>query len=131
MDRLTTAPKLAGEEREVESNVVPDDDAPAHQLDHAGQDVGEQRLPDNHLVRNARERHDPRPDAALRIHELLILRDAPPALDPADADLDHAMPEIGRCAGGLDVHERERDFTQLVNQGYAQVVLRHQLMNGD
>jgi hypothetical protein len=119
VDRPPAAPELAGEERQVEPHVVADHDRPAHQLDHPRQDVGEQRLAGHHLLRDPRERHDPGPDPPLRVDELLVLRDAAPALDPADADLDDAIAVIGRRAGGLDVDERQGDVAQLVNQGYS------------
>src|SRR5437773_2268608 len=46
-------------------------------------------------------------DAALGVDELLVLGNAGAGLHPADADLDDPVPEVGRCAGGLDVDERE------------------------
>jgi hypothetical protein len=117
---LAAAPKFAGEERKIEPNIVPDDDAPAHQLDYARQDVMKQRLPRDHIVRDARQRDNAGPHATLRIDQLLILRHAPPAFNAHDANLDYAVAEIGRCAGRFDVDECEGNFTQLVNQGYGQ-----------
>jgi len=86
---------------------VSDHGGAPHKFQHPRELVLEGGLALDHRLTDAGQCGDAGTNAALGVEQLLVLRDDPPAFDAGDADLDHAVTEVGTGAGGLDVHEGE------------------------
>ena len=93
------------------------DQRPSEQFHRSGELLGERRLAFHHLLRNACERRYTGTDSPLRIDQLLVFRDLFAVLVADDTQLDHAMTEVSRRPGRLDVQARQWQIVQGLEEG--------------
>src|SRR5688572_6828278 len=94
-----------------------EDDGVLQQWQQSRELFGKSRLSRHHRLADAGQGGDAGADLALGVDELVVLRHDPPALDAADADLDHPVTEIGAGAGGFDVDERQGRVAETLDEG--------------
>jgi hypothetical protein len=117
MHALPAMPELGLEKSQIKANVVPDHHRPTEQLNHPRKHISETGLPIDHLLSDARQPGDVKPDPALRIDKLLICSDALAALDAQDADLGDAVPIPRTRTGRLHIDKRQWNIKELVEKG--------------
>jgi hypothetical protein len=106
-DLFAAAAELLAEKREIEPDVVAEQDRALEELEGGGELLGKRRLAVDHLLGDAGERGHAGADATLRVDELGVFGDFLAPFDAHDSQLDHAVTELGGRAGGFHVEERQ------------------------
>lgn len=115
-DLFAAAAEFLAQEREIEPNVMAEQDCALEKLEGGGKLLAKRRLAVHHLLGNSRKRGDARADAPLGVDELGVFGDFLAPLDAHDPQLDHAMTELGGRAGGFHVEERQRRVVQRLEE---------------
>ena len=113
--RPAVALERGPQEREVEADVVGDEDAVADEVDERAEHGTDARGRRHQGIGEPGEHGDPRRDRATGVDERVERRQALAAADLDDADLgDHVVVPV--AAGGLEVEHAERGFGERVRR---------------